>query len=284
VTSLLVFQGELRERQALGCLETLYLHRARRETPYGRVAGRGAIAAEVLDELNRFPDQVIEFGPCVGCAASFTVEAGAGAARRLRYKVHHWATLEGERIASEVVIRDEGAICTQLGLDPEARARAIGEKSPVFRPLGELRSGQGQLSTDRHALLPVPVSAVSGAVIDAWHRIWNGRALDEVQALYAEAAEWAGPSDRNGGRSEFAAWVRSILASHPDASLLFDRIEEQEGRIAILWRLFAHRDGRRIRMLGSTFLDLRDGQVIADDTLLDEVAVLAQQHQPFLEL
>jgi hypothetical protein len=120
--------------------------------------------------------------------------------------------------------------------------------------------------------------------VDAWHRIWNARALDEVSALYLEEAEWSGPSSRSGGRAELLVWLRTLLAEHPDAWLLFDRIEEEEGRIALLWRVFAHKGARRVRMLGSTFLTLRDGKVIADDTLVDEIAVLAQEHQLFLEL
>lgn len=246
---------------AFGALEAHMLHRARRETSLGETVGReNMIAAEV------------RLAAALGGAA-VTVKRYAGEVLRVTapggLRQHRWPVLEGGRVVRETLVEDVGA--ETLG-----RAAGIGRETPMQPPLGELRSGRGQLSAGATAWMQGPHQPV----LDALHRIWNGRHLDELANLYAAEARWAGPGDRAGGVDALRFWLTGLIARLPDATLLFDSFAAEGDRLAILWRLFGYEAGVRVRLFGSSLLTLRDGLIVEDETLLDELALEAARHRP----
>jgi hypothetical protein len=275
---------------AFGALADGYLHRATREDALGLLAGRDAVVNEVIQTASTLRDVEVELRH-EGPELSLLILSGGydggllgmpvdEPPARIDLREHRWSRREGGGIVEEIVVTDRAAAVEAVGGDLGAIAASLGAAHPMQPPLGELRSGEGQLA-------PAPDSGWTGAqkpLIDALHRIWNGRRLDEIDALYAADAAWQGPRGAEGGRRELRRWLTRLYARLPDATFLFDRIEETPDHVAILWRLFGHAGGKRARLIGSTLLFLAEGRVATDDTLIDELALETTPHRPLLTL
>jgi hypothetical protein len=234
----------LRQDMAFGLFDHAYLHRAHRETQSGRIAGRDAMRDATLAEVAAAGAQPVTVRADLGDMVSFD----AGGAR-----THVWVRREDARIAQETVVA----------------TRAFGRPQSQHPPLGELRSGRGQLSAGDSAILPPGTPDAARPVADALHRIWNGRRFDGIAALYADPAP-------------LATWLPGFLATLAGATLFFERAIAEGDRVALLWRLFADVDGHRLRLLGSSLLTLDGGRVAADDTVFDLTGFHAQRAAPLI--
>jgi hypothetical protein len=256
---------------AFGALADRYLHRAVVEDALGVTVGRDAIVAAAIATaaaLEATGATVRHDGRSLGIVEI----AGRRDAKAVTVREHRWSFLEGDLVVEDLLVADRAV----LGLDPVA----LGAVHPTQPPLGELRSGEGQLWAS-------PSSGHVGEhreLADALHQIWNGRRLDLIATLYAPTAKWVGPGRRTGGPDALRGWLTGLLARLPDATVVIDRSEVTGGRVAFLWRLFGHIAGRRARLIGSTLLTLEGGRVVADDTLIDEAALDATPHRPLLSL
>lgn len=248
-------------RGAFADLERTYLHRARREDSLTQIVGRDAIIADDLNlAASLTAADVIQF------TTSTIVIEGEG------LRQHRWSAREGDRILTEWVVSDR-----ELSFaDRLAAAQELGARLPAHPPLGEVRSGRGQLSAGSTSWM----RAEPQWLVDSIHRIWNERRLDELETLYAPDACWRGPGGRRGGSAEARSWMLELLARFPDATVLFDRVDDEGDKLAILWRFVAHADAVRMHLLGSSLLTLGEGRIAADDTLIDELALEANAYRP----
>ena len=152
------------------------------------------------------------------------------------WRGQRWVWREDGRIVREVVIEDSG-------LEREAPAD--------HPPLGELRAGKGQYGAGSGAVLPPDFDPKARVLADKLHRAWNGRAFD----LYS------------------AGWLTSLVTTLPDATFHFERAICLDDQTAILWRVHGHhRNGQRVRLIGSSVMGPGDG----DDTVVDQAALAAQ--------
>jgi hypothetical protein len=259
------------ERGDLTAIDSLYLNRTHREAHGQVMVGRDAIRAALGAEAawGSIPQVAIEadLGDVVATAITVSGDPSAGSRRR-----HHWLTWEARRIARELIVGDSPDSATQV--------RSVG----LFRPLGERRAGAGQFAVGEHAIVPDSASASDGPILDALHRIWNGRDLATTETLYAPNAQWRGPAGRLGGPSEARTWVSSVLADLPDSWLLFERVARSGDRLGVLWRLIADEGERRLHLLGSSIFTLAGDRVSAEDTLLDEAGLRTQRSLPIIDL
>lgn len=276
MSGLAALETAVRGHRAFDAIEGAYLHRAWRDDDYGRMRGRAAIrdaaVAEIAEE-GAGPVRIIDdFGDMI------VFETAAG------WRAHRWVRRDGTRIVAETLIRDGAARARSLGRDSGAAAAQRGAASPVHAPLGELRAGLGQFATTRHAALPHDFPDAAHGLAHAMHRVWNGRALAEI-----DTRSWHGPEGRQGDGAAAAAWLTELFAALPDAVLLFERAVVAPDRVALLWRLHGHHladgfgiaaTGRRVRCHGSSVLSLEDGAVVAEETLLDTLALATQLHRP----
>lgn len=269
---------------AYGALSETYLHRAQREDALGHIVGREAIVAEAIAIEAAFAslDVAVRHDGTEVCSIELQGRytggllgiEGEGAEVRLRQ--HRWSRRERTHVVEDIVVSDHLALVDALGASRAEVAQAVGAAAPTQPPLGELRSGQGQLAVE-------PLGS-GDRTLDTLHAIWNGRHFDRIANIYAADATWTGPGGRSGGRDDLRTWLCQLVAQLPDATVLIDRTEAFDGGLAILWRLFGHRGGRRVRLIGSTILTLSDGKIVADDTLVDELALLATPYRPLLTL
>lgn len=273
VSTLAESEIAVRERGAFDWFETTHLHRAVREDGFGVVVGRENVRDAAMAEP-RGPVAILH-----DLGAMIVFESGG-------WRGHRWAAYDGERILAETVVVDGMARARALGRDPGAEAARIGAVSPVHAPLGELRSGRGQLGTPAAAILPRGFPEAARGVADSLHRVCNARAFAAI-----ERCGWRGPDGIDGDESAYAAWLSRLFAALPDAVVMIERGIVTADRIALLWRLHGHHladgfgiaaTGKRVRAIGSSVFTLQGGAVVAHDLLVDELAIAAQLHRPVI--
>lgn len=266
----------IRERRAFDVFDATHLHRAAREDGFGVVTGRDSLRdatiAVTADEAG--PVAILHD---LGEMIVFQTSGWRG---------HRWARFEGGRILGETVIVDGAARSRALGRDVAKEAVRIGAGSPVHAPLGELRSGRGQLGTPAAAILPRDFPEAARGVADSLHWVWNARALAAT-----DRCDWRGPDGAEGDEATYADWLSRLFAALPDAVVMIERGVVATDRIGLLWRLYGHHladgfgmaaTGKRVRAIGSSVFTIRDGAVVAHDLLVDELAIAAQLHRPVI--
>lgn len=262
----------VRERSDLSVFDRSHLHRAWIEDSFGRVRGRDRIR-------DRATAALAEEGPGpIGLTAeseTFLAWEAAGG-----WRGHHWAVREEEWIVGDTEVLDGAARAASLGRNVEAEAARIGAACPMHAALGELRAGQGQLAPAEEPDLPHGFGAPAAAAY--LHRVWNAR------ALHLLPGEWRGPAE---GGSDATGFVLRVLTALPDATCLFERGCDVDGRAAVLWRLIGHHlgpgfgapSGKRVRLIGSSLISIVDGVVSAEDMLVDTLALRATAHRPLID-
>jgi uncharacterized protein (TIGR02246 family) len=256
-----------------------YFHRTSRTTSLDWLRGRNAVAADDLADAVANADVPVS-SETIDRVTVEHFHAGAP----LQWSRHRWARYEGEFIIDETVIEDGSARCRAQGVDFNDEARRLAE-SPLHRPLGELRAGNGQFAAGAAAILPPGLPAAIRPLADAMHRAWNGRDVAALAELWADDVVWTGPDGAHGNRAAMGAWLARLHGTFDDGVLLFEDAVVVGDRVAILWRLHGHHSseaygvapmGARIRLIGSTVVRFAGGRIVADETLFDPLAAAIQ--------
>lgn len=267
MTTLAEFERRLLSLGDASVFDETHLHRAVREDDWGIIKTRDRLRAASVAALadDGLGEPVIEHD--LGDMIAFATAQG--------WREHRWVRREGERIVAETLVVDGAARACALGRDPAAEATRLAAIHPVHAPLGELRSGAGQLAAPEQPLLPAnfPEAALPAAV--RLHRLWNAR------ALHLAVADWGGPADAVAGEAAFAL---ALLKRLPDATLTFERALAQGHHVALLWRLHGHDDsGKRIRAIGSSIATMQGERVVAERMLLDTLSIAARPLRPVID-
>lgn len=188
------------------------------------------------------------------------------------------------KIHTEWLVRDNGAIVRQLGFDLDEVAQRVAKQS-IAEPY-----------VPSTADLPV---AAPGSV-EAWARAlfdtaWNARRLDRLGEWYAaDVAVHSGGAREVEGVRALADHILKLLASIPDGVVSVENVcwaEEADGVIvAARWLLrgTSARGGllgnslpaeRDIYMMGSSHFRLDGQRIVEEWTVFDEVAVLAMAYR-----
>lgn len=188
------------------------------------------------------------------------------------------------RIVHEWLVRDQGAIARQIGLDPRDLAqRWLNERGGFHKaPMPPAPTPYRSFIDD---------DATAQAYAQAWRRLWTqglAAALDATHAAQAICALPGGEAAVDGlARSRFwAAW----LAALPQARFEVEHLvaNAREGRattLAMRWRAqavhagpgrFGAPSGRPVEILGICHADVENGQVVREWVLIDEVATWMQ--------
>jgi predicted ester cyclase len=74
-----------------------------------------------------------------------------------------------------------------------------------------------------------------------------------------------------------------LLKDLPDATFYFERALVADDQIAILWRVHGHhKDGQRVRLIGSSVMRFDGAAITSDLTCLDFAACKAQLARPII--
>lgn len=307
------------EEKQVGLIYTHYGRNALVHGTRGDSFGVEAVMAGTVQTLAMFPDRRLfaddviwsgddEAGYYTSHRITSTAHhSGFGAygpptGRKLRYRVIADCVVKANRIIEEWLVRDELSIVRQLGLDEGELVRGIAEgwaalKDPESEVQGAVERGKGQLPPEP---LPPTLPSAEGFDIEdfvrrAWHDIWNRRMFSEIPRLYEPTYECHSASGRElYGHDDTLQFVLDWLAAFPDAAMFIDHFAVQGNaeagyRVAVRWTLLGTHDGhgiygrptgRRVRIMGITHQLVRDGKFVAEWTVFDELALLAQMHVP----
>lgn len=210
-----------------------------------------------------------------------------GPATGLRYAMRFAADCvsHANKIHTEWLVRDNGAVVRQLGYDLDEAARAVAAL-PIAEPYMPDTTDQ-------------PVISPSGS-LDSWARTlfeitWNRRRLDRLGEWYAAdvIVHSGGARDLSGVRN-LADLILSIIASIPDGIIRVEHVcwtAEADGVIvAVRWVLSGNSArggllgnalpvGRPVYMMGVSHFRLMGPLIVEEWTVFDEIAVLAMAYR-----
>jgi hypothetical protein len=134
---------------------------------------------------------------------------------------------------------------------------------------------------------PSEAEAFAQAVFDT---VWNHRRLTLVRDVYSPAAHSQQPGGRLlFGHGEIAGWATALLATFSDARFRIDHVASVDGEagrdIAVRWEMAGTHDGAGLYgpstgeeayVLAVTHWRVRDGVIVDEVTVFDEIALLRQ--------
>ena len=193
------------------------------------------------------------------------------------------------RIHTEWLMRDNGALVLQMGLDPHEVAQRLAE-APARDQVVQVPPARADGLAVR-VRYNGPNDTPQGWAEHHFQDVWNMRLLDHVPMHYAPdaVAHWCGGRTAAGPRG-IQSLIVALLASLPDGVMRVDHVcwsEETDGVIlAIRWLLEGTTSpggmlgnvpaGRPIALLGSTHLRFAGAFVVEEWTIFDEIGAMVQ--------
>ena len=212
--------------------------------------------------------------------------------------IAHCVVQDG-KVVEEWLVRDEYAVLQSLGLDPYAVAAGLAKVSPVTGKAVAIADDAGPFA----GRYPNPtLKGVSGTrprafgpecdMIQAYYdEVWNRRRFDRVSAYCDDKVVSHGVRfKRAQGIYAYGQEVIDLLAVFPDGrievrDLVVCDSPELGTRIAAIWvlhgtysgvPLYGPVTGAPVKVLGATHFEMKDGKILREWRLYDEIAVLTQ--------
>lgn len=217
---------------------------------------------------------------------------GPGTGRRVQLRFCADCVSRDNRIHTEWLVRDNGALVRQLGHDLHDAARAIAER-PTLEVAAVAPPTRLEGQAPRRAYQG-PRDTPARYMAHHFHDIWNMRGIHHVREHYTDdvVAHWPGGRTAVGCRA-LGSLIIGILASIPDGVLRIEHVchaEEVDGVIvATRWLLEGTTRpggllgdvpaGRAVSMMGMTHMRFTGAKIAEEWTLFDEVGVLAQAYR-----
>ncbi len=209
--------------------------------------------------------------------------------------------VQDNKVTEEWLVRDEWIVLQHLGMDPYRVAAELAGSSPV---LGRAMSMAGDQGAFAGRIADPARAGVSGArppthaaecalVTGMFDEVWNRR-------LFNRLSQYCDPKvvchsvrmKRVQGIDNYAVEFVNLLATFPDGQVEVRDIAVLDGpenglRVAVIWLLRGTYCGvptygpvtrTPVNVLGASHMELRDGRVLREWRIFDEIAVLAQIH------
>ena len=207
--------------------------------------------------------------------------------------------VQDNKIVEEWLVRDEFAVLEHLGLDPYAVAAELAAASPVtgenLAPGADTGAFAGAVDN------PVRLG-VSGArpaqhddacamIAEMFETVWNRRRFDLAHRYCHDGVVCHTVRLRRvQSLDAYKVEIIGLLASFPDARVELRDILANESpdlglRIATIWALRGTYGGvptygpitrTPVNILGSSHFEIRDGRILREFRIFDEVAAIAQ--------
>jgi predicted ester cyclase len=199
------------------------------------------------------------------------------------------------KIYREWVVADTMAIVKQLGLDPHAFAERLArerfEKGFTNLDIGENRRLLGQYPPEAEADLSLAHNPLEEHTLRWLHEVYNKRMFGALRDVYAPTAQWHGPLMKElYGQAAVLHQTMALVGSVPDCAFAPQHIcsvpcEEGGDKVAVRWimeghhigyGLLGHPTGQRVQVMGISHFHYKDGKIVDDWTVYDELSVLMQ--------
>ena len=267
------------------------------------------VVAATLASLNAYPDQVTDhvniawrgeesagfytshLGHSKGTNLGASEFGPATGKRVMSYFVADCISRDN-RIHTEWLMHDSGAVLRHLGLDLHETAKMMAMDTPadifVVSPPTRLEGQAPRQSYDG------PTDTPDGWALHHFDAIWNARRFEHLPFHYAAdaAAHWPGCREATGQRA-ISDLVIGLLTSLPDATTRVEHVswsEETDGVIlAVRWlsegttrsggMLGDVPTGKIVSLRGSSHFRFGGGHVVEEWTVFDELGALTQAYR-----
>ncbi|HMR29813.1 MAG TPA: ester cyclase [Geminicoccaceae bacterium] len=203
------------------------------------------------------------------------------------------------RIYREWLVRDNAAMlkCLGVSIDEVATQMAADQaaKGVTMHEVGEGDRLLGQYPVKTRADTGIAHSDEEAGFLQSLHEMWNMRMYGLVRDLYAPTvlAHWPSSRDTYGAQALLTN-VLNLAALMPDATYTphhIATIDSIEGgrKIAVRWSMDGHHMGwgllgkptqRRLFVQGMSHFHVRNGRIVEEWTLFDELALRVQLKLP----
>lgn len=276
---------------------------------YGVVRSVEEVIAGTVTTLNAFPDGEIHhlnvawsgdeqtgfYTSHLGHSRSTNVgrtNFGPATGRRASIRFAADCISVQNRIHTEWLVRDNGALIRQLGFDMHDTARAIAaapkSEQYIVSPETRLEGQKPRTSLD------LPINTVDGWSRHMFHNLWNLKRLDWLDLYYAaDAIVHAGGGRVAQGLRNVGALLIHVQAAIPDGILRIEHVchsEEADGVIvAVRWVyegttqpggvLGECPSGKPVFMMGVSHMRFASDKIVEEWMIFDELGVLAQAYR-----
>ena len=295
--------------RAIGRIYDTYDHACTIYSPYGVVRSVEEVIASTVSTLNAFPDGELHH---LNVAWSGDENEGfftshLGFSRSTNRGASNWGPATGRPIAvhfvadcvsrgnlihTEWLVRDNGAVVRQLGLDANEVAKKIAARPPA----------ETRVHSPPTALLgqaPRAPLALADDGVEAWVRVmfdqlWNQRRLDRLgHYLSVDSVCHGGGGRVAAGLRNQQALMLLIMSAMPDATMHVEKVsfsDETDGVIvAVRWRLEGtSRAGallgdcperKPVVLMGMSHLRFCGAQIVEHWMVFDEIGALVQVYR-----
>jgi predicted ester cyclase len=293
------------EERGVGRIRDWYAADAPVRTPHGVTNTVEAVVQGTLETLHEFPDRkllpedIIIGNKTESFLSSHRVRStathlgdgffGAATNRPIIMLTIADCLCRNNQVVEEWLVRDQAGMALQLGLDPVAIGKELGEKKVDAYGIGN--EAMTKRWTDPNRLTILGDEEIANRIIDTYDAIWNDKNLNIMAENYDRAIRFEGPSGHlSYGRFRTGNLFYSIQASIPDGRfephhIIVQQEEEKALRVALRWSYCGSHDGNGrygvssgvpLALLGISHFELRKGKIINEWLLLDETAIHAQ--------
>lgn len=209
--------------------------------------------------------------------------------------------VQDNKVVEEWLVRDEWAVLENLGIDPYKIAAELAESSPVLGAAMKLGGNAGAFAGK---IKDASLKGVSGArpkrhaaecalIQGMFEEVWNQRMINRVSHYHhRQIVGLTNRMRRTQGIDPYQVELLDLLASFPDFTVEVRDLAVIEGqemglRVAAIWLLRGTYSGvptygpvtrTPVNVLGASHFELRDGKILREFRLVDEIAILAQIH------
>ena len=202
------------------------------------------------------------------------------------------------KIYREWVVADNMAIIKQLGLDPHdfamKTAKSNFDRGQLSLDIGENRRLLGQNPPEAEADVSLAHTELEADVLRWLHEIFNKRMFGKIKDVYAPTVQYHGPLMRElYGVAAVTHQHLGLIGSIPDAGYFpqyVSSVDSEEGgtKVAVRWIIEGHHlgygllqelgepTGKRLQVMGMTHFHIKDGKVVDEWNVYDELSLLAQ--------
>lgn len=300
------------DERDVGLIYTHYTHNCVAYTTMGTMYDRETHIRDTIQRLVEFPDrrglaqQVIWRGNDQD--GFYTSHMTHGQARHSQYGMYGKPTgrsfltrtvadcmILENKIYKEWIVRDNMGPVIQLGLDPHAYAQDIAvRKFEAGEPIMEVVENRrllGQYPPETEADTSIAHNDGEAQLLRDLHHIYNKRMFGRIHELYAPNCQWHGPLMREYyGVAAVLQQTMRLIALIPDGYYVPQHIcsvDSEEGgtKYAVRWTLDGHHlgygplgapTGHPLFVMGVTHFHIRDGKIIDEWAVYDELSMLAQ--------